>query len=134
MKRALLALLAVFTVTAGVEGATARLYAVSDGDRIERDALSGAIAPTGSVWDRRKVHLFGARNEILAFQVIVESDERGIAALSAGFPELRQRGGVHRTIVRNQSERPPPGPSRFPLCTRGCAIGGIEAGDGTSSR
>ena len=33
--------------------------------------------------------LFGARNEIVAFQVIVEADGNGIRALSAALPELR---------------------------------------------
>src|SRR5262249_35084765 len=42
--------------------------------------------------------LFGARNEVLAFQVIVESDARGIQALSASLPELRQRGGTARIV------------------------------------
>ena len=36
------------------------------------------------------------RNEVVAFQVIVEADARGIAALSVALPELRRRGGGAR--------------------------------------
>ena len=48
------------------------------------------------------IHLFGARNEILAFQVVVEADERGIRALSVRCPNC----GRHPT--RSSTARPPP--------------------------
>src|SRR4029450_2331625 len=48
------------------------------------------------VWDGPRLPVFGARNEIVAFQVIVESDARGIQALRLSLPELRLRGGVSR--------------------------------------
>jgi hypothetical protein len=96
MKMPVLAISAVLAVPPLVEGGAAHVYAVSDGDKIERDTLVGASMPSNSVWDGRKVRLFGARNEILAFQVIVESDPSGIAALSLALPELRQRAGAAR--------------------------------------
>jgi hypothetical protein len=96
MRTPLLALsllaLAVSTAQAGV----ARIYAVSDGEKIERDASGGPLAEKNAVWDGTRVRLFGARNEILAFQVIVEADPSGIGALSLSLPELRQRGGGSR--------------------------------------
>ena len=41
-----------------------------------------------AVWDGRVVRLFGARNEIIAFQVIVEADGAASAQLSVRLPEL----------------------------------------------
>ena len=65
-----------------------RVWAVNDGEKIERDAVDHPAAARNSVWDGRVVRLFGARNEIVAFQVIVEADARGIRELSVRLPEL----------------------------------------------
>ena len=72
-------------------GVAARLGRVSDGEKIERDDLASPLKARNSAWDGRTVRLFGARNEIVAFQVIVEADDEGIAALDASLPELRAR-------------------------------------------
>lgn len=97
MKTRLLPLLFAMVLAAPlVEAGAARLYAASDGDKIERYAIGPAGAAANAVWDGHTVRLFGARNEVLAFQVVVESDAQGIAALSATLPELRQRGGTSR--------------------------------------
>ena len=42
------------------------------------------------MWDGRGVRLLAARNEIVAFQVVVEADERGLEAVRIALPELRQ--------------------------------------------
>jgi Domain of unknown function (DUF4091) len=88
----LLAALAPALADAGV----ARLWAVGDGDKVERDDLASPLAARNSAWDGTRIRIFGARNEVIAFQVVVESDARGIRALSAALPELRQRGGSGR--------------------------------------
>jgi hypothetical protein len=69
-----------------------RVWAVNDGEKIERDAVDHPAAARNSVWDGRVVRLFGARNEIVAFQVIVEADARGIRELSVRLPELTSDG------------------------------------------
>ncbi|HOC18412.1 MAG TPA: DUF4091 domain-containing protein [Vicinamibacterales bacterium] len=73
-----------------------RVWAVNDTEKIARENLSSPLAAGNSAWDGRSVKLFGARNEVLAVQVIVEADERGIASLSLRLPELKQRGGTAR--------------------------------------
>ena len=70
------------------------VWAVSDGEKIERDDLASPLKARNAVWDGHAVHLAAARNEIVAFQVIVESGTAGIRALSASLPELRRRGGT----------------------------------------
>jgi hypothetical protein len=66
-----------------------RAWVVNDGEKVERDALSHPAAARNSAWDGRRASIFGARNEIVAFQVVVESDARGIKALTVRLPELK---------------------------------------------
>src|ERR1700741_859678 len=54
------------------------IWAVNDGEKIERDDLNNPNKRANSAWDGRKVKIFGARNEIIAFQLIVEADQDGI--------------------------------------------------------
>jgi hypothetical protein len=65
-----------------------RVWAVDDGEKVERDARNHPAGARNTVWDGRTVRVFGARNEIIAFQVIVEADARGVRELSARLPSL----------------------------------------------
>ena len=73
---------------ASADAGVRRVWAVNDGEKVERDAVGHPAAGRNSAWDGRVVRLFGARNEIVAFQVIVEADARGIRELSVRLPEL----------------------------------------------
>jgi len=57
-------LLVATTAQAGVR----RVWAVSDGDKIERDAQHHPLSVRNAVWDGRVARVFGARNEIIAFR------------------------------------------------------------------
>ena len=65
-----------------------RIWAVGDGDKIERDAAAHPASARNAVWDGKTVKVFGARNEIVAFQVIVEADAGGVRELAVRLPEL----------------------------------------------
>jgi hypothetical protein len=80
----------------GAYASAKRVWAVNDGEKIERDDLANASARKNSAWDGRVIRLFGARNEVIAFQVVVEADARGIDRLSVALPELKRRGGGGR--------------------------------------
>jgi hypothetical protein len=80
-----LAVIAARSAEAGV----AAVWAVNDGEKIARDATASPWKARNSAWDGSKVSLFAARNEVVAFQVVVEADASGIASLSLGLPELR---------------------------------------------
>jgi hypothetical protein len=71
------------------EAGIASVWAVNDGEKVERDDLAHPAKAGNSAWDGKTVKLFGARNEIVAFQVIVEADGSGIGALRVRLPELR---------------------------------------------
>jgi hypothetical protein len=86
--------LAVLSVPRPGAAGVAALWAVSDGEKVERDDRAHPLKARNAVWDGRTVHLAAARNEIVAFQVIVEADGGGVRALSAALPALRRRGGA----------------------------------------
>ncbi len=65
-----------------------RVWAVNDGEKVERDARDHPAGARNAAWDGRTVRVFGARNEIIAFQVIVDADERGVRELSLRLPSL----------------------------------------------
>jgi hypothetical protein len=80
--------LAVLLFSADVEAGVRRVWAVNDGEKIERDARDHRLARRNSAWDGRVIRLFGARNEIVAVQLIVEADADGVRALSVRLPVL----------------------------------------------
>jgi len=81
--------LAFLTGAAGpVAADVRRVWAVGDGEKVERDARNHPAAAHNAAWDGRTVRAFAARNEIVAFQVIVEADGRGVRELSARLPSL----------------------------------------------
>src|SRR4029453_2962743 len=81
------------------------IWAIDDSEKIDRDELNSPHKHGNRVWDGTKVKLFGARNEIIAFQVIVEAGPGGIAQLSATLPELASEGG--RKIIYRPPGRDP---------------------------
>lgn len=70
-----------------------RIWAINDGEKIERDDPSPARQKANSVWDGRRIKLFGARNELIAFQLIVQADHKGIDKLSVSLPALTPVNG-----------------------------------------
>jgi hypothetical protein len=109
MKRLRAAAFALMALSPALAHAgVARLWAVNDGEKIDQDDLGSPrvlnVRGMNKTWDGQSAHLFGARNEIIAFQVMVESDGKGVQALSVVLPELRQRGGKARIVYA------PPGP------------------------
>src|SRR6185369_1461091 len=77
-------------------GAVRNVWAVNDGEKVERDDLNNPNKRANSAWDGHKVKIFGARNEIIAFQLIIEADHDGIKRLAVRLPQLVQEGGKAR--------------------------------------
>lgn len=72
------------------------VWAVNDGEKVERDDLDNPNKTTNSAWDGHQIKIFGARNEIIAFQLIVEAGSDGIQRLTVALRELRQQSGKGR--------------------------------------
>ena len=84
-------LLLMSTLLASAVNATAgvrHVWAVHDGEKVERDARQHPARGRNTAWDGRVVRIFGARNEVIAFQMIVEADESGIRELALTLPSL----------------------------------------------
>jgi hypothetical protein len=69
------------------------VWAVHDGVKVKRDDLANPNKAKNAVWDGKRVRLLASRNEVVAFQVIVEAGDAGIARLSAALPALTREGG-----------------------------------------
>lgn len=84
----------------------ASLWAVNDGEKIEQDDTANPNKAANSAWDGEKIIVFGARNEIIAFQVIVEADAGGIEGLRVSLPKLTQRGGTSAIVYTPPAANP----------------------------
>lgn len=80
------------------------IWALHDGEKIERDDLRSPFKRGNTVWDGKRIRLFGARNEIIAFQLIVEAGATEIKQLSVALPELKL--GAHRIAYRAPGNDP----------------------------
>ena len=69
------------------------VWAVNDGEKIKRDDLDNPNRRKNSVWDGRKVAIFGARNEIVAFQFILRTGKTGAKDVDVTLDKLVRRGG-----------------------------------------
>ena len=76
------------------------VWAVGDGEKVERDDLAHPLRERNMAWDGRTARIFGARNEVLAFQLIVEAGDTPIGQLSVSLPELRSASGSAITYGR----------------------------------
>jgi hypothetical protein len=101
-----LALAALFCALSGgaVSAEVRAVWAIGDGDKVDRDAVAHPGRQGNAVWDGTRVHVFGARNEIVAFQVIVVAGDQGIHALSVALPDLG--GPSDRIVYRAPGEDP----------------------------
>lgn len=71
----------------------ASVWAVHDGEKVDRDDLDHPARRGNQAWDGSTIRLFGARNEVIAFQVVVEADVSGISGLDVDLAGLTRAGG-----------------------------------------
>ncbi|RAP75979.1 DUF4091 domain-containing protein [Paenibacillus montanisoli] len=64
------------------------VWAVNDGEKVLKEDLANPNKTGNSVWDGRTIRLFGARNETIAFQVIVENGDEEASSLSVEMSGL----------------------------------------------
>jgi Domain of unknown function (DUF4091) len=74
------------------------IWAVNDSEKIDKDDLQNPQKVSNSVWDGHRIKIFGARNEIIAFQLICEANPRGINKLSVALPSLKQKNGTAEIV------------------------------------
>lgn len=96
--RAVILLFPFLLSAINVDASVSAIWAVNDGEKIERDDLNNPNKSRNSSWDGKKIKVFGARNEIIAFQLIVEAGADGVKSLSVALPQLVERGGKGRIV------------------------------------
>ncbi|MGA2501473.1 MAG: glycoside hydrolase domain-containing protein, partial [Tepidisphaeraceae bacterium] len=73
---------------AGAVPAKPVIWAVNDTEKVKRDDLNNPNKAGNSAWDGKTIKIFGARNEIVAFQVIVEAGDKPLNGLTVALPRL----------------------------------------------
>src|SRR5207247_10628757 len=86
MSRSLPLAIVMSLLAVDADAGVRRIWAVSDGEKVDRDAREHPASTRNSAWDGRVVRVSGARNEVVAFQVIVEADDHGADQLSLRWP------------------------------------------------
>lgn len=82
---------------ATAQGASLTVWANDGGDKVTQDELRASQDPSSvlnSVWDGSTIHIFGARNEVVAFNLILESPGQTTANVSVSFNQLMDSSGA----------------------------------------
>lgn len=84
-----------------------RVWAIDDGEKIKQEDLDNplAISQNNTVWKNNTVNIFGARNEIIAFQLIIQADSIGVSRVNVEISDL-----TNDTSIIPGSERGPSDP------------------------
>lgn len=87
----LFALVFVIMISCGPPAGISRVWVIDDGEKIKREDISNPLAsdPANTVWKNNTVNLFGARNEIIAFQLILQADKTGAQQVSLKVSDLK---------------------------------------------
>jgi len=81
---------------AWAQGGVTRVWAVDDGEKVKQEDLNhwAKTSPNNRVWDGTTIRVFGARNETVAFQVILEAAGGGAHEVNLILDSLRSGNAV----------------------------------------
>jgi hypothetical protein len=85
--------------TGGVSSSTAltAVWSNEGGDKVTQDELRAtghATAVVNSVWDGKCIRVFGAQNEVVSFDVVLEAAKSNASKVSASLGDLAGPGGA----------------------------------------
>ena len=86
-----------------IRGQSPEIWAASDGVKVEKFELSHPYKSGNYAWDGDSIRIFGAINEMVAFQVIVEAGMKPLTISKAGLQEL-----VHKEFPEYSIKYVPP--------------------------
>lgn len=78
------------------------IWANEGGDKVTRDELRATNDPNAvhnSVWDGTTISLFGARNEVVVFNLVLEAPTTNATGINISLPSLTSPGGASITTV-----------------------------------
>lgn len=80
------------------------IWAVHDGVKIRPDRSYAYLRRRNAIWDGGKIHLYAAKNEVIAFQLVIEG-RRTIDRVSASLKELSHTSSSEKiTYVRPKAD------------------------------
>lgn len=70
-----------------------RVWAVDDGEKIKKDDITNPLATdkNNAVWRNKSINIFGGKNEIIAFQLIIEADASGVQNVNVTVSDLKSK-------------------------------------------
>jgi hypothetical protein len=73
-----------------------RIWAIDDGEKIKQEDISNPLtdSPLNPVWDGKCIRLFGARNEMIAFQLILQANDIGANNIEVELKELKNKSYI----------------------------------------
>ena len=68
-----------------------RVWAIDDGEKIRQDDINNPLAldKNNFVWQNNKITVFGGRNEIVAFQLIIQAETQGAKLVNVAISDLK---------------------------------------------
>jgi hypothetical protein len=90
------------TVHAMAPSNIARVWANEGGDKVTRDELRATANPTAvlnSVWDGTRISLFGARNEVISFNLVLEVPSTTATSVNVSLTSLNGPSGASITTT-----------------------------------
>ena len=106
----ILILFGIFFIFSGLSNsvyAQLRIWANDGGDKVTRDELRATTDAAGvinTVWDGGKIKVFGARNEVVSFNLIIEAPSAAAHDVTVAFNRLSGPNGAviaSRTVSGN---------------------------------
>lgn len=72
------------------KSAITRIWAVDDSEKIRKDDVTNPLAkdPKNRTWDGKTISLFAGKNEIVAFQLIIQADTLGASEINVSISDL----------------------------------------------
>jgi len=72
------------------------LWAIDDGEKIRKDDITNPLSADleNAVWKNNSINLFGAKNEIIAFQLIIQADKTGADLVNVTVSDLKNGNSV----------------------------------------
>jgi hypothetical protein len=67
-----------------------RVWAIDDSEKIRQDDINNSLAldVNNAVWMNNTINIFGGRNEIVAFQLIIQTDDSGANQVNVAVSDL----------------------------------------------
>jgi hypothetical protein len=73
-----------------------RVWAIDDSEKIRKDDITNPLStdPDNAVWNDNSISLFGGRNEVVAFQLIIQADKTGADLVNVAVSDLKNGNSV----------------------------------------